>query len=534
MRKAFLLGIILLFAFIVRIVGINEVPLYGDELTITQDAYSILQTGKDVTGKTLPLTFSMGAGRPGGYVYFSVPFVSLFGPGAYGVRMLSIISGVGIVLAGYLLSRKLFSEKIAIITAFLTAISPWAINLSRGGYEANFALMLCMFAIYAFLEAKGKPICYPISAALFGLTIFTYPTFKLTIPLFIIPLLWYVGGIKEIFVKKNIFYLLVSIIIGISFIGLSINETFNNNSEERFGRINIFSSEDIQRNITEEVINERRIVDVSYADRLFHNKVIKNVEYFIENYLDNFSIQYLFTKGDGNPRHNMTQTGVLFTVEILTLLLGLYAISQKEKKGMIMLLSWVLITPIATSIVGVPHSLRNAFMFPALSMISAYGVFLLSSNKRKIVFTLFVLGLFVQFIFQMERLYLVSAKEYEKSWSYPAKRASEIAASETDRYDHVILSDRIDSVEYAYPVYARVDSKLVQEQNLNTSLIGSLPLKTYGNVSIGRIPEGELPKFIDSIPGSVLFIGSEYYDIKSGEVIKFTDPMLNLSIVRKE
>jgi len=534
MRKTLLLGIIILFAFLIRVFGIAQVPLYGDELTITQDAYSILQTGKDVTGKVLPLTFSMGAGRPGGYVYFSVPFVALFGPGAYGVRMLSIISGVGIVLAGYLLSRKLFSEKIAIITAFLIAISPWAINLSRGGYEANFALLLCLFAIYAFLKAKEKPICYPISAVLLGLTIFTYPTFKLTIPLFFIPLLRYAGGIKEIFVKKNIFYLLVSIIIGISFIGLSINETFNNNSEERFGRINIFSSEDIQRNIVEEVINERGIVDLPYVDRLFHNKVVKNIEYFVENYLNNFSIQYLFVEGDGNPRHNMTQTGVLFTVEILTILLGLYAIMQKEKKGIVLLFSWVLITPIATSIVGVPHTLRNAFMFLALSMISAYGIFLLSSNKKKIFFTLFVFGLFVQFIFQMERLYLVSAKEYEKSWSYPAKRASEIVASEKDKYDHVIISDRIDSMEYAYPVYAKVDSKLVQEQNLNTSLIGEFSLKTYGNVSIGRIPDGELSEFIDSIPGSVLFIGSEYYDIKSGEVIKFTDPMLNLSIVRKE
>lgn len=534
MKKAFLLGVIILFAFVIRIVGINEIPLYGDELTITQDAYSILQTGKDVTGKVLPLTFSMGAGRPGGYVYFSVPFVALFGPGAYGVRMLSIISGVGIVLAGYLLSRKLFSEKIATITAFLIAISPWAINLSRGGYEANFALMLCLFALYAFIRGKEKPICYPISAVLMGLTIFTYPTFKLTIPLFAIPLLWYVGGLKEIFTKKSLFYLLVSIIIGISFVGLSINETLINNSEERFGRINIFSSEDIQRNITEEVINERVIVDAPGVDRLFHNKVVKNIEYFLDNYLQNFSIQYLFTEGDGNPRHNMTQTGVLFTVEIISILLGLYAISQKKKKEIVMLLSWVLITPIATSIVGVPHSLRNAFMFPALSMISAYGIFLLSGNKRKIFLTLFVFGLFVQFIFHMERLYLVSAKEYEKSWSYPAKRASEIAASEKGKYDHVILSDRIDSIEYAYPVYTKVNSKLVQEQNLNTSLVGNLPLKTYDNVSIGRISEGELSEYIDSLPGSVLFIGSEYYNIKSGEVIKFTDPMLNLSIVRKE
>ncbi|KKS18270.1 MAG: hypothetical protein UU74_C0009G0001, partial [Candidatus Woesebacteria bacterium GW2011_GWA1_41_7] len=49
--------------------------MYGDELTMVYDTYSISKTGMDATGQKLPLTFKMGAGRPGGYIYFSVPFV---------------------------------------------------------------------------------------------------------------------------------------------------------------------------------------------------------------------------------------------------------------------------------------------------------------------------------------------------------------------------------------------------------------------------------------------------------------------------
>ena len=67
-----LLGIILL-GLVIRLIKIGSLPLYGDELTMVYDTYSISKTGMDATGVKLPLTFKMGAGRPGGYIYFSVP-----------------------------------------------------------------------------------------------------------------------------------------------------------------------------------------------------------------------------------------------------------------------------------------------------------------------------------------------------------------------------------------------------------------------------------------------------------------------------
>jgi len=81
------LVIALALGFIIRIIGITELPLYGDELTMAYDSYSILNTGRDQTGELLPLTFTMGAGRPGGYIYASLPFIAIFGIlGFYKVR----------------------------------------------------------------------------------------------------------------------------------------------------------------------------------------------------------------------------------------------------------------------------------------------------------------------------------------------------------------------------------------------------------------------------------------------------------------
>ena len=150
----YILIAILILGFILRVYKINSLPLYGDELTIVYDSYSILKTGRDQTGEFLPLTLKMGAGRPAGYVYVSIPFVAMFGPNIWGVRGLSVLSGLGIIILMYFLSKKIFSEKVGLTASFLTSISLWDIYLSRAGFEAHFALFLTLFGVVLFLYKK--------------------------------------------------------------------------------------------------------------------------------------------------------------------------------------------------------------------------------------------------------------------------------------------------------------------------------------------------------------------------------------------
>ena len=142
---------ILIFGFFIRVYKIDSFSLYGDELTIGLDAYSLLKTGMDQTGEV---------------------FVALFGPNEWGVRSLSLLSGLGIIVLMYFLGKKLFSEKVGLIASFLTSISLWDIYLSRAGFEAHFALFLALFAVVLFLYKKYIPMAF-----MFGFAIFTYPTF---------------------------------------------------------------------------------------------------------------------------------------------------------------------------------------------------------------------------------------------------------------------------------------------------------------------------------------------------------------------
>jgi 4-amino-4-deoxy-L-arabinose transferase-like glycosyltransferase len=134
-----LIGLILI-AFFLRAVDINNNPkaLYGDELTLSYDTYSILKTGHDSTGALLPLTFKTGEGRPGGYIYGSMPFEAVFGPTAVGIRSLSILSGVGIVLLMFFLGKALFNGEVGLIAAGFTTFSPWDISIGNYCFSPNF------------------------------------------------------------------------------------------------------------------------------------------------------------------------------------------------------------------------------------------------------------------------------------------------------------------------------------------------------------------------------------------------------------
>ena len=537
MKKIILISI-LCFAFLLRVINIQTNPpsLYGDELTIVYDAYSLLKGGQDQTGAPFPLTFSMGAGRPAGYVYGSIPFVSIFGPNELGVRMLSVLSGVGIVLLLYLLSRKFFSEKVGIWVALLASVTPWDIALSRGGFESHFALLLALLGIYFFLLGKQKTVFYIFSALSFGLTIHTYPTYKLTLPLFIPLLFWYQGAFKNIRVFKDKIYIAASALV-ISIFGLlALSQISFGSSELRFSEINIFAQEKPAQQIEQKLNLERTITGLPLTvARYFHNRPLEYAKVFIENYLQNFSLDFLVIHGDGHPRHNMATMGGIYLGQFILFLIGLVSFWTKYKKILTVLLFWLVLAPIPTAIVDVPHALRSSFMLPPIIMISALGAITLINKKSKIFLTGIGILFLIQFIFFAQKLYFLAPNEYSKFWSHPAKVASKIALDNKDNFKYVILSDRIDNIEFAYPVYALVEPSQVISQYERREKLGKYDLKKFDNVYIGYIPDTEIEKFINNLEGSVLFISSSEVSkfLSTYETVDGLDKTAILSLRRK-
>ncbi len=438
--------------------------MYGDELTIVYDSYSLLKTGMDQTGERLPITFKMGAGRPAGYVYGSIPFVALFGPTEWGVRGLSFLSGMGIVLIMYFIGKKLFDNNVGLWASFLTSISLWDIYLSRAGFEAHLALFLSLLGVVSFLYKKYIPM-----AVFFGLTIFTYPTFKLTLPL-LFPILAITSGIKEMF-KDNQFKL--SLLILSLFALFSLNESFKGTSEERFLRLNVLSDAQLREEVIQKVNEKRTLSTLPEAIKPYiYNRPLLYSRILFENYIENLSPQFLFLRGDRNPRANPAEWGMLYLAEMGLLFVGLYFLANNNKKYLTLIICWILITPLATMFLGQTHALRNNLMLPPFILISAYA---LSSipKKAKLIFVSLII---VQLIHVLITIYYFAPNKFGSFWSEEAKKKS-IEAISKPKDKKVVLSTNIDNIEYAYPVYAKIDPQLVQSQ------YGTFP-KVYGNITI--------------------------------------------------
>lgn len=537
MKPKLLLFSIVMVGFLLRTLFINSSPtaLYGDELTITLDVYSIYKTGHDQLGNFLPLTFHMSAGRPAGYVYGSIPFVAIFGPTAIGVRALSILSGIGITILLFLLGKKLFSEKVGLLAATIGAVSPWEISLSRGGFEAHFALFLALLGTYLFILAKQKPVLFIFSALSFGLTLHTYLTYKVTILLFLPLLLWYQKGLKKAAVENKKYFLIgISIFIVLS--GLAFSQTFLAGSENRFLNINIFSQNNIKTTIEQKINFERQITKLPPPlAKYFHNKPIEYTKVFFENYLQNYSLDFLILHGDRNPRHNMATMGEIYFVELILILIGLVTFWNQTRRVVLFLIFWLLLAPIPTAIVDVPHALRSAFMLPPLVLLSALGLAKILSYKNKILICLILLFFIIQFVFFIQKLYFLAPQEYSRFWAYPAKLAQDIADENKNQYNYILLSDRIDNIEYAYPVYEKIDPKIIIAQNQNRVVLNNSPMKKFDNVYIGYIPDKGIEEFIDKLKGSVLYIGpaDDQGFLNNSESVYGLDGLKALTLMRK-
>jgi len=441
--------------------------MYGDELTMVYDSYSVLKTGMDQTGERLPLTFTMGEGRPAGYVYGSIPFVAIFGPSEWGVRGLSFASGMGIIILMYFLGKKLFDKNVGLWASFLTSVSMWDIYLSRAGFEAHFALFLSLLAVVMFLHKK-----YIFMAILFGISAFTYPTFKLTIPL-ILSILTLYSGFWEIVKSKKF---IASFLILVLFAGVSFKESLNGVSDERFLKINVLSNVKIREEVIQKINEQRTLSDLPEVVKPFvYNKPLKYSRILFESYMENLSPEFLFLRGDRNPRHNPGEWGMLYLADILLLAIGFYSLAKSDSKVFKLILGWVLIVPLATMFLGQTHALRNNFMLPPMLIVLSNALTKIAL-KYKALILLFIV---TQLAFVLTTIYNFAPNKFGSFWSEEAKKAS-LEASVKSKSENVTLSTDIDNIEFAYPVYAKVDPNEVISQ------YGKMP-KVYGNITISDV-----------------------------------------------
>jgi len=365
--------LILALAALLRLVNLNSLPiaLFGDEIDVGYHAWSLITTGKDYLGNSLP-TFiqSLAEWRTPLLSYVIAPFVGLFGPTI--IRLPVALLGVLNIYLIYLLTNQLFQKKtqIGVLAAFILTISPWHIHYSRIAIDSTLLLSLLCAGTYFFLKGlKASKFFFPAIIS-FVLTFYTYPTANLFTPLLVLSLLVIYRRNKDLvkqLVKRS--YLLI-LLLPIAY-HLTLGQAAG-----RFKGISVFSDKEI----VYDIVNQRTspwVDQNAWQEKIFHNKAVSYLGEIGSNYLSAFSPQFLFISGDPNFRHSVSRFGELLWIMAPFLLLGVvYLLNNLKNKGHQLLLIWTLIAPIPSALTsdGAMHATRLILLLPPLIIISALGV----------------------------------------------------------------------------------------------------------------------------------------------------------------
>ena len=431
-----LLTLILIVGFAVRVYGLDKNP-YGffcDEAAIGYNAYTILLTGKDEYGVSYPFFFrSFGEYKSPVAIYAAVPFIQLLGLSELSVRLQSVLFGMITLLMVYLATKELFSKNIALLSVAIAATMPWLIHYNRTGFELNSYTALFTATVYLLLKA-AKQKSYIIPAFLVStLTLYTYYSAKLIVPLFVIGFLIIYG--KKIFAHKKemalsgMLFLILSIPFILSFL--------NGEGTARFNEVSVFSAK------------------LSFSDSLLR---------IINNYFFQLS-PTLFLKGEPTfiTRHFTGGLTPLLIVTIPFFYIGIVSLLHTwKKKSSRLLLWWLLLYPIGAAVAAEPpFTGRTVIGAPLSAILISLGIVTVVRLAKKYVprhvsFGIIAGALAVNFVFFLQ-FYFIRYPLYSADfWGWQAGPSEIVQYFEENKsnYDEEFMIGQFNAPYIFFRFYA--------------------------------------------------------------------------------
>lgn len=383
--------IIILLGLLLRILWLEQFPpgFSGDEVQQGYSAYSILFSGKDEWGEFLPLNpRGFGDFKPPILTYLIIPSIRVFGFNENAIRLPTAIFGTLTILVVYFLARTVTSNKeIGLWSAFFLSINPWHIQLSRTAFEGGIGIFLFTLGLLFFIKEKQNLI---LASLFWALSFYTYHSFKVFVPLFILGLL--IKYRPKNF-KKNYFLPAVIFIILLLPLLFSFKQITSRASD-----VGIFSQQKL-----ESYFKEKGVSPLPYfVDRVFNNKVFYLLNGFLDNYFSYYSLTFFFTGSRPDSSYlNFPHFPLVYRIELILWIIAGYLIITKKVLKSYLILLWFLLAPIAAALSEGSLNANRAIIFlPLISILS--GVGLASFNKKQyikyIIFCFLILNFF-QFLY---------------------------------------------------------------------------------------------------------------------------------------
>lgn len=357
-KVTILLILVIFLAAFLRIYKLDSIPpaLNWDEIDAGYNAYTIANWARDEWGQFLPLVFtSFRDDKHPIHIYLTVPLVKIFGLSDFTARLPGALVGTLSVVIVFYLARILFkSDLTALFSALFLAISPYHMHFSRGLWEIDFALFFLMLGLLLFYMGLQKKNGLVILSYLsFGFSILSYHSSKIIVPSIVFILtIFYFKDLKKLSIN---FY--IALLIFLVFIILLITDP----------RLLGFARAK-QTQFSKEIIEKTQLFQKT------KNPTLGLAEIAFNQYLTHFTTEYLFIKGDQGPRNSVKTFGQFYKIDVLFLLVGLFYLLKMRSRVTLVILSWLLLSPIPSSlVVGAPNATRALFMMGSLHLIAALG-----------------------------------------------------------------------------------------------------------------------------------------------------------------
>ncbi len=487
MVAIFILGLLLRFYSL----GIVPAGFHTDEAYFGLNAFSILKTGREITGDFLPVHLRSFLFSPAAYSYFSVPPILFFGLNEFSTRFASALFGSLTIITTYLLVKKLFkknegSEIVALVSALFLAVSAWHINLSRVATENVIVVFLISLGVYLYLlwQEKNRPSLFVLSFLSFFVALFTYQAPRSFLPLFL-PLLFiftYKPNKGKTIMQSSIYVLLI--ILPLIYILLSPSLSF------RIRTLSILQNPGTQL-VLEEQLREDGVMRVpSVVARLFHNKAIDYSTTFLHNYFQHFSYDFLFTDSGLPERYRVPNMGLLYLLDLPFIISGLWSLFTKNKKMAWFFTGWILLAPVGSAMTfdDVPNLQRTLLVFPALSIIAANGFLFITEQIKKhkvkyvrLAYPLILIFMVYNFAFYLHSYFVhqVVHRPWHREEGY--KDLIGVLNQHEKSYNRIVFTDATGSPSIFIFFYNKYNPSLIQKIIKNNT-----KGENYGSVSFGK------------------------------------------------
>lgn len=335
----FILCSLLVFAFLIRIINFNFPAFTVEEARLGARGYNLESSGKDELGRNLPFIFNSLSDYQLPVTSYLVAFGELiFGSNDFGARLPFILIGSLLTLLIYKITKQFINDEVVcLVAAFLTAISPTLVFLSK--FPNQFLIELFLLTLFFYFLTRVKFNIY-INSILLFLCDFTSKDFWITLPFFIF-LVFVLNKDKQKLAKKKLIFLLFSLIFSLTLLVIFLNIPQGKRSLLE-NNLSLFSSDTIRNGINK-LRGQGNDFGIPYIlDRLLFNKT-----YFlivgILNWLSSFSLSTYFGQFDSKGVFGFSQVGIWEKILLIPFFLGIFNLLKKYSNPEKLLLFSILV-----------------------------------------------------------------------------------------------------------------------------------------------------------------------------------------------